>query len=114
MDSRTFGKLTTVLIFGLLVARLQWPSSTSVHGVLYSASVIVSAAAAVDYYLARHSRIMRGPAESVTGYAPPLGRGSRRPSRRGSRPGSGRCCRNPKRLAQTAAWWLRVHSTKPQ
>ena len=58
MDSRTFGKLTTVVIFGLLVAIQLWPESSTLHGVIYGAGVLLSAAAGVDYFLARHKRIM--------------------------------------------------------
>jgi len=61
MDSRTFGKLTTVVIFGLLLAIQLWPDAKAVHGVLYSAGTILSVAAGVDYFLARHERIMGKP-----------------------------------------------------
>ena len=58
MDSRTFGKLTTVMIFALLAGRLLWPALTSLHMVLFAISAVLSAAAGTDYSLARHRRTL--------------------------------------------------------
>jgi len=58
MDSRLFGKLTTAAIFALLVVLLGWPDSTGARDALFWASVVLSAAAGVDYFRARHGRII--------------------------------------------------------
>ena len=65
MDSRTFGKLATVVIFGLLVALLLWPGLGGLHGGLYTLGAILSAVAGADYALARYKRIVRGEAEEA-------------------------------------------------
>ena len=62
MDSRTFGKLATVVIFGLLVALLLWPDLGGLHGALYTLGAILSAVAGADYAVARHERIIQGEA----------------------------------------------------
>jgi len=58
MDSRTFGKFTTVVIFALFATLLLWPEATGVHGTLYTAGAILSATAGGDYYLSRRRRIL--------------------------------------------------------
>ena len=63
MDSRTFGKLTTAAIFALFVVLFLWPVATAAHGMLYTASAILSAVAGADYAVARHRRIIRGEAD---------------------------------------------------
>lgn len=57
MDSRTFGKLATVVVFALFVALLQWPELEGLHGVLYSAAAILSAVAGGDYLLTGWRRV---------------------------------------------------------
>ncbi len=58
MDSRAFGKLTTLLLFGLLISILLWPLARPLHGTLYSTAVIVGAAASVDYFRARRRKLL--------------------------------------------------------
>ncbi len=58
MDSRAFGKLTTLLLFALLITLLLWPLARPLHGTLYSTAVIVGAAASVDYFRARRRRFL--------------------------------------------------------
>ena len=61
MDSRLFGKLTTLVIFVLLVVRLAWPAGETAHDVLFTLAASSSAVAGVDYFLARHQRILDRP-----------------------------------------------------
>ncbi len=60
MDSRAFGKLTTVVIFALLVVLLVWPDAQGLHQTLYTAGAILSATAGGDYYVSRRRRILKG------------------------------------------------------
>ena len=57
MESRAFGKLTTALIFVLLVALLLLPLERAAHATLYALSVLAGAIAGIDYARARLARV---------------------------------------------------------
>ena len=57
MESRAFGKLTTALIFVLLLTLLLWPYETAAHATLYVLSVIAGAIAGIDYARLRFARV---------------------------------------------------------
>lgn len=57
MDSRTFGKLTTVLIFAWIVTVLVWPEARATNLALYLLCVLASVAAGVDYTVSRFRRV---------------------------------------------------------
>ncbi len=63
MSSRWFGKLTTTVIFTLLVVVALWPEQRTATLVLVSIGAVLSCAAGIDYFvqfLAIHARWKRG------------------------------------------------------
>ena len=65
LGSRLFGKVTTILVFVLLVVALAYPTRGKLHGAVFALAAAASMAAAVDYGRVRlRTLAVRGARES--------------------------------------------------